>query len=170
MGNNVNLDSNKLNIWDSWSEKTIQLKLEGIKNLTNKSSGWIQSDLGIGKSLWLGRVLWCIISKFSCCSLYYREKIYKVNLEKSKTVLAALGERIKHLDNEELYILYADAVKKFNDIAVKHQVVWVDKDSEKKPDEKEGLSENQTKINKEKDKLDFEELAFKKKQEVISKN
>lgn len=104
-----------------WSKQEVQKKLEAIGQLKDKKVSWIRSDLSTANSTLISRLIWTFFAKYFNC---LRESLFKVNLEKSKSLLQQIGENLDKTD-EPLITIYNSAAEKFNAIAPHHMVLIV---------------------------------------------
>lgn len=128
-----------------WSQEVVQQKLEAIGQLKDKKVAWIQSNLSTSKSSAISRFIWTLFAKYFNC---LRERLYGVNLEKSKSLLQQIGDKLDK-NNEPLITVFNSAVEKFNQIAPHHTVTTValpvlQEASEENNDETEDRGETET--------------------------
>lgn len=114
---NIQIGMDKL----GWSKQDVEKKLEALGQLAGKEVSWIRSDLSTVNSSSISRWIWTFVAKHFT---WLRERIYGVNLEKSKSALQQIGEQISK-DDADFIKLYNLAIEKFNAIAPRHNIVLV---------------------------------------------
>ncbi|MFI5344382.1 MAG: hypothetical protein ACHQUC_09200 [Chlamydiales bacterium] len=109
----------------TWSKEDVQSKLKQIGKLEGKQVAWIRSDLSLKKSSWFSRMMWTEVAKHFTTM---RRAFYDVDLEQSRFIFDQLHLQIKNSEDQELIILFNNAVKKFNSIAVQHNTSTINPD------------------------------------------
>lgn len=106
----------------TWSKLEVENKLMAIGQIKDKKVAWIRSDLSTEESNVITRWIWTFIAKH--LSSLLRELLFRVNLEKSKSLLQQIGEKLDKTDTP-LITLYNTAAASFNAIAPHHAISMI---------------------------------------------